>query len=194
MNRLAWVGLFLIYLLFSFAAAKDIDSLQVGLRFLINKKMELQVSQYQYGHSYESTLNISIIDSVRYHIQTPDQEIYAAGNEIKTWNKKTDQLIIDTRLEQDIDIFRILTGDLMGMVLTNKQNDQNGKTFDFSFANFGIIGSIVVNREWHLEKMKINYDKNNWIVIQIQSWKLLMVGESFSEFGAGAVEVLDFRE
>jgi hypothetical protein len=56
-------------------------------------------------------------------------------------------------------------------------------------------GTISVNNEnWHFENVVVDFDKDNWIKVQIQSWQMLRGNYSFSEFGNEAEEVIDLRE
>lgn len=153
------------------------------------------MNQIQYNLSYNSNLSVSFIDSSAYLIESIEQDIYVSGNTIKTFNKQTNQLIIDERLPDDKDVFAILSGDLAGISLANKRNEKGLITFAFSMQEIGMNGSLsVIKDNWHFDQIHIYYDKDNWITLQLHSWQLLRGKYSFDDFGNKALDVIDLRE
>ena len=192
--RLSLYGL----IFFSFlkgSTLSDLDSLKIGLQFFRWKKIDVELNQFQYGQIYNSTLSVFFIDSTDYLIESKEQDIFFSGNNIKTFNKNTKQLIIDERLPEDRDFFSILTGDISGISITNKRNEKGLITFSFEMKDFGMKGTIsVTSGNWHFENLYVDYDKDNWINLQIYSWQILRGSYIFSEFGKEAMEVIDLRE
>ncbi len=177
------------------SSISDLDSLKRGLHFFRLKKVEVQLNQFQYGQIYNSNLSVSFIDSTQYLIESDEQDIFISGNNIKTINKRTNQLIIDERLSAEKDIFYILRGDLTGIELKNKRNEKGVITFSFTMSDIGMEGTISVkNENWHFEKLFVDYDKDNWITLKVYSWQILRGSYTFSEFGKDADEVIDLRE
>ncbi len=192
--RLSLYGL----IFFSFlkgSPLSDLDSLKIGLQFFRWKKIDVELNQFQYGQIYNSNLSVFFIDSTDYLIESKEQDIFFSGNNIKTFNKNTKQLIIDERLPEDRDFFSILTGDISGISITNKRNEKGLITFSFEMKDFGMKGTIsVTSGNWHFENLYVDYDKDNWINLQIYSWQILRGSYIFSEFGKDAMEVIDLRE
>lgn len=192
--RLSLYGL----IFFSFlkgSTLSDLDSLKIGLQFFRWKKIDVELNQFQYGQIYNSNLSVFFIDSTDYLIESKEQDIYFSGNNIKTFNKNTKQLIIDERLPEDRDFFSILTGDISGVSISNKRNEKGLITFSFEMKDFGMKGTIsVTSGNWHFENLYVVYDKDNWINLQLDSWQILRGSYIFSEFGKDAMEVIDLRE
>ena len=192
--RLSLYGL----IFFSFlkgSTLSDLDSLKIGLQFFRWKKIDVELNQFQYGQIYNSNLSVFFIDSTDYLIESKDQDIFVSGNNIKTFNKNTKQLIIDERLPEDRDFFSILTGDISGVSISNKRNEKGLITFSFEMKDFGMKGTIsVTSGNWHFENLYVVYDKDNWINLQLDSWQILRGSYIFSEFGKDAMEVIDLRE
>jgi len=192
--RLSLYGL----IFFSFlkgSTLSDLDSLKIGLQFFIWKKIDIELNQFQYGQIYNSNLSVFFIDSTDYLIESKEQDIFVSGNNIKTFNKNTKQLIIDERLPEDRDFFSILTGDISGVSISNKRNEKGLITFSFEMKDFGMKGTIsVTSGNWHFENLYVVYDKDNWINLQLDSWQILRGSYIFSEFGKDAMEVIDLRE
>ena len=192
--RLSLYGL----IFFSFlkgSTLSDLDSLKIGLQFFRWKKIDVELNQFQYGQIYNSNLSVFFIDSTDYLIESKEQDIFFSGNNIKTFNKNTKQLIIDERLPEDRDFFSILTGDISGVSISNKRNEKGLITFSFEMKDFGMKGTISVSSgNWHFENLYVVYDKDNWINLQLDSWQILRGSYIFSEFGKDAMEVIDLRE
>ena len=192
--RLSLYGL----IFFSFlkgSTLSDLDSLKIGLQFFRWKKIDVELNQFQYGQIYNSNLSVFFIDSTDYLIESKEQDIFFSGNNIKTFNKNTKQLIIDERLPEDRDFFSILTGDISGVSISNKRNEKGLITFSFEMKDFGMKGTIsVTSGNWHFENLYVVYDKDNWINLQLDSWQILRGSYIFSEFGKEAMEVIDLRE
>ena len=192
--RLSLYGL----IFFSFlkgSTLSDLDSLKIGLQFFRWKKIDIELNQFQYGQIYNSNLSVFFIDSTDYLIESKEQDIFVSGNNIKTFNKNTKQLIIDERLPEDRDFFSILTGDISGISITNKRNEKGLITFSFEMKDFGMKGTIsVTSGNWHFENLYVVYDKDNWINLQLDSWQILRGSYIFSEFGKDAMGVIDLRE
>ena len=192
--RLSLYGL----IFFSFlkgSTLSDLDSLKIGLQFFRWKKIDVELNQFQYGQIYNSNLSVFFIDSTDYLIESKEQDIFFSGNNIKTFNKNTKQLIIDERLPEDRDFFSFLTGDISGVSISNKRNEKGLITFSFEMKDFGMKGTIsVTSGNWHFENLYIVYDKDNWINLQLDSWQILRGSYIFSEFGKDAKEVIDLRE
>tara|TARA_Y100000782_G_C10151118_1_gene251582 strand:+ start:831 stop:1418 length:588 start_codon:yes stop_codon:yes gene_type:complete len=192
--RLSLYGL----IFFSFlkgSTLSDLDSLKIGLQFFRWKKIDVELNQFQYGQIYNSNLSVFFIDSTDYLIESKEQDIFVSGNNIKTFNKNTKQLIIDERLPEDRDFFSFLTGDISGVSISNKRNEKGLITFSFEMKDFGMKGTIsVTSGNWHFENLYVVYDKDNWINLQLDSWQILRGSYIFSEFGKDAMEVIDLRE
>ena len=192
--RLSLYGL----IFFSFlkgSTLSDLDSLKIGLQFFRWKKIDVELNQFQYGQIYNSNLSVFFIDSTDYLIESKEQDIFFSGNNIKTFNKNTKQLIIDERLPEDRDFFSFLTGDISGVSISNKRNEKGLITFSFEMKDFGMKGTIsVTSGNWHFENLYVVYDKDNWINLQLDSWQILRGSYVFSEFGKDAMEVINLRE
>lgn len=192
--RLPFFGLVFVSIIFG-NTPSNLDSLKSGLKFLRWKKIDVELNQFQYGQTYNSIISVSFIDSTEYLIESSQQNIYISLNKIKTFNKNSKQLIIDERLSEDRDIFSIISGDLSGISISNKRNENGLITFSFEMKDYEMKGKISVNSgNWHFENVVVDYDKDNWIKVQIQSWEILRGNYSFSEFGKDAEEVIDLRE
>ncbi|HBN45799.1 MAG TPA: hypothetical protein DD389_04965 [Candidatus Marinimicrobia bacterium] len=192
--RLPISGL-LFFSLLQGSTPSDLDSLKTGLQFFKWKKVEVELNQIQYDQKYNSILSVSFIDSAAYLIASTEQDIFISGNDVKTFNQNTKQLIIDERLPGDKDVLSIMAGDLSGIILTDKRNENGLITFAFEMKDFGMSGIIAVkNDSWHFDNLHVDFDQDNWIGLKVLSWQMLRGSYSFSEFGIEALEVIDLRE
>jgi len=176
-------------------SGNDLDSLRNGLHFFQFKKVDVRLTQFQYGESYDASFTISFIDTSNYLASSTDQDIFVSGDLIKTWNKKSNQLIIDTRLDDERDIFTLLTGDLNGVILQDKRNENGFISYGFLMQDFGLKGTLKVEEaNWHLRQIDIEYDIDNWLQMEVESWQILTGNISFDKFGKNAKEVINLNE
>jgi hypothetical protein len=161
--RLPFYGLLFFSILFG-NTPSNLDSLKSGLKFLKWKKIDVELNQFQYGQTYNSIISVSFIDSIEYLIESNQQNIFISGNKIKTFNKNTKQCIIDERLPEDRDIFSIISGDLSGISISNKRNENGLITFSFAMKDFRNERRYICNSgNWHFENVVVDFDKDNWI-------------------------------
>jgi len=192
--RLALFGL-LFSIHFSATPRSDLDSLKAGLEFFQYKMVNINLIQYQYGESYYSDISISFMDTTTYLIRSSVQDIFVSGRIIKTWNKQSNQLIIDKRLDNERDVFSLLSGNIDGITILNRQNNNGYISVDFLLNDLEISGTLeLTSHNWRLHQIKIDYDQDNWIKLVIDNWKILTEELSIDQFGIEAGEVIDLRE
>ncbi|MFQ6676755.1 MAG: hypothetical protein ACE5D0_00400 [Fidelibacterota bacterium] len=192
--RLPLAG-FMFFLSISYALENNLDSLSKGLQHLQYKKIDVTLTQFQYGERYYSKISVSFIDTSSYLVTSNEQDIFVSDRKVKTWNKVTNQLIIDNKIEGDKDIFSLLTGDLNGVILQNKRNENGIITFGYFIKDYGLKGILKVEElTWHLREIEIEYDQDNTVQLTIDNWQFLPENISFSDFGKKANEVIDLNE
>ena len=71
-----------------------------------------KITQKEFEFNTESEANIEIIDSSHIIFDLDQETIFISGDTIQTYNKLTDQLIIDRIINDDFGILSLLTGNL----------------------------------------------------------------------------------
>ena len=83
------------------------------------------IDQLQFDAKSFDSGDIEIIDKDNYLLSFPNETIFVSQGTIKTWNKISNQLIIDQLIEGDITIFDLLTGDFKEVSFEAPKKNRN---------------------------------------------------------------------
>lgn len=157
--------------------------------------MNVQVRQIQYDNTYATTGYVEILDPNRYYFDSDEQTILVDNQTIKTWNKARRQLIIDTVVKDEFNLFSLLSGDFQGLEVISVDSLGETITLSFSVNELSITGKLTVSSSsLHPLQIQFTYDEDNLFTAQISNFHLLDSPTQFQQFKPQPKEVLDLRE
>lgn len=157
--------------------------------------MNVQVRQIQYDNTYATTGYVEILDPNRYYFDSDEQTILVDNQTIKTWNKARRQLIIDTVVKDEFNLFSLLSGDFQGLEVISVDSLGETITLSFSVSELSITGKLTVSSSsLHPLQIQFTYDEDNLFTAQISNFHLLDSPPQFQQFKPQPKEVLDLRE
>lgn len=157
--------------------------------------MNVQVRQIQYDNTYATTGYVEILDPNRYYFDSDEQTILVDNQTIKTWNKARRQLIIDTVVKDEFNLFSLLSGDFQGLEVISVDSLGETITLSFSVSELSITGKLTVSSSsLHPLQIQFTYDEDNLFTAQISNFHLLDSPTQFQQFKPQPKEVLDLRE
>ena len=113
---------------------------------------------------------------------------------IKTWDKNQRKLIIEDRIEGDLNFFDIFFGKKKNIKFTSSKSFSENTELSFIIPSLDYSGAIVfdsINNK--VLSLKIIYDTNNYIKINVISFrkKIFKMPENLNKLD---YEVIDLRE
>ena len=171
------------------------DSLRTALHKLPGTMMEIRIEHQQYGQDWIEHAEMEIIAPGNYLLDTPEQQIKVLGKDIFTWNKVSDQVVIDQVNRDDISILDFLSGDFE-LIDINKLK-KSGKEMEvlFNIPDNGISGLLTINLADYLpRKLEFHYSEDDRIILNIQSITTLPALTRFIDFDLEGKEIIDLRE
>lgn len=151
------------------------------------------IDQLQFDAKSFDSGDIEIIDKDNYLLSFPNETIFVSQGTIKTWNKLSNQLIIDQLIEGDITIFDLLTGDFKEVSFEAPKKNRNFIIVDFNIEMMGYSGYIKTRDNGEPIELKVKYGPNQFLLLKV---KRFAVGnlKLIKEFNPLNVEVIDLRE
>tara|TARA_B100001250_G_scaffold408533_1_gene431111 strand:- start:521 stop:1102 length:582 start_codon:yes stop_codon:yes gene_type:complete len=131
-----------------------------------------QITQKELEFSTESKANIEIIDSSHIIFDLDQETIFISGDTIQTYNKLTNQLIIDRIINNDFGLLSLLTGNLKDISFNKSILSKNRVKIIYSIPDFSYDGYIDILKSGEPKKMNIVYAKNQFIDIKITNFKV----------------------
>ena len=131
-----------------------------------------QIIQKEFEFNTESKANIEIIDSSHIIFDLDQETIFISGDTIQTYNKLTDQLIIDRIINDDFGILSLLTGNLNDVSFNKSILSKDRVKIIYSIPEFNYDGYIDILKSGEPKKMNIVYAKNQFIDIKITNFKV----------------------
>ena len=130
-----------------------------------------QITQKECEFNTESEANIEIIDSSHIIFDLDQETIFISGDTIQTYNKLTDQLIIDRIINDDFGILSLLTGNLNDVSFDKSILSKDRVKIIYSIPEFNYNGYIDILKSGEPKKMNIVYAKNQFIDIKITNFR-----------------------
>ncbi len=171
-----------------------LDSIRTALTTGGEMGLEIVITHRQYDVQYSDHGRLEIVGLNRYLLDLPDQQVKVLDETIMTWNKLTDQVVIDAIIPGDISIFDILSGDYSQIEVKNVKQDSSGYALDIDFTGNGIGGLIRIDKDFHPQTIEIEYSANDQLEIRIEKISILKEPVMFHRFSTDGKEVIDFRE
>jgi len=171
------------------------DSLRTALHRLPGTMMEIRIEQQQYGQDWIEYAEMEIIAPGNYLLDTPEQQIKVLGKDIFTWNKISDQVVIDQVNRGEISILDFLSGDFELMDISKLQKSGKEMEILFDIPDNGISGLLTINLADYLpRKLEFYYSEDDRIILNIQSITTLPALTRFIDFDLEGKEIIDLRE
>ena len=151
------------------------------------------IDQLQFDAKSFDSGDIEIIDKDNYLLSFPNETIFVSQGTIKTWNKISNQLIIDQLIEGDITIFDLLTGDFKEVSFEAPKKNRNFIIVDFNIEMMGYSGYIKTRDNGEPIELKVKYGPNQFLLLKVKSFAVGNL-KLIKEFNPLNVEVIDLRE
>ena len=130
-----------------------------------------QIIQKEFELTSKSIAKIEIINKAHFIIDMNQETIFISGDTIQTYNKLSNQLIIDKIINDDIGIFSLLTGNIENIVF-NKSIISNEKIkIIFNIPELGYNGQIDILKSGEPKRMSLTYAKDQYINIVINNFQ-----------------------
>lgn len=192
---------FWFYALFTFHTSnvdiKEIELYNNFVKELVNSNgttLEIEIIINQFENSTSSLAEVSIQNEKKFSLSSSEEFIFFIDDTIKTWDKNQRKLIIEDRIEGDLNFFDIFFGKKKNIKFTSTKSFSEHSELIFIIPSLDYSGSIVFDSiDNKVSSLKIIYDTNNYIKINVISFrkKIFKVPEVLNKLD---YEVIDLRE
>ena len=156
--------------------------------------MKVEINTKQYDSAYSEIGTIAIQNKSIFLFKTNNESILFIDDTIKTWDKNQKKLIIEEKIEGDINIFDILLGEVQGLELVGSISENGMNNLSYEVPTLGFIGNLILEKNNSAPRLlSIIYDKDYYVELKVNKIvkeKLNIVNE-FKPFD---IEVIDLRE
>ena len=192
---------FWFYALFTFHTfntdIKEIELYSNFVKELVNSngttlKIEIIINQFE--NSTSSLADVNIQSENKFSLSSSEEFIFFIDDTIKTWDKSQRKLIIENRIEGDLNFFDIFFGKKKNIKFTSTKSFNGDTELSFIIPSLGYSGAIVFDSiDNKVSSLKIIYDTNNYIKINVISFrkKIFKMPEDLNKLD---YEVIDLRE
>ena len=192
---------FWFYALFTFHTSnidiKEIELYNNFVKELVNSNgttLEIEIIINQFENSTSSLAEVSIQNEKKFSLSSSEEFIFFIDDTIKTWDKNQRKLIIEDRIEGDLNFFDIFFGKKKNIKFTSLKSLSENTELSFIIPSLDYSGSIVFDSiDNKVSSLKIIYDTNNYIKINVISFrkKIFKMPEDLNMHD---YEVIDLRE
>ena len=192
---------FCFYALFAFQTSnldiKEIELYNNFVKELVNSNgttLEIEIIINQFENSTSSLAEVNIQNENKFSLSSSEEFIFFIDDTIKTWDKSQRKLIIEDRIEGDLNFFDIFFGKKKNIKFTSSKSFIENTELSFIIPSLDYSGSIVFDSiDNKVSSLKIIYDTNNYIKINVISFrkKIFKMPEDLNKLD---YEVIDLRE
>ena len=192
---------FWFYALFTFQTSnvdiKEIELYNNFVKELVNSNgtaIEIEIIINQFENSTSSLAEVSIQNEKIFSLSSSEEFIFFIDDTIKTWDKSQRKLIIEDRIEGDLNFFDIFFGKKKNIKFTSSKSFSENTELRFIIPSLDYSGAIVFDSiDNQVSSLKIIYDTNNYIKINVISFrkKIFRMPEDLNKRD---YEVIDLRE
>ena len=192
---------FWFYALFTFHTSnvdiKEIELYNNFVKELVNSNgttLEIEIIINQFENSTSSLAEVSIQNEKKFSLSSSEEFIFFIDDTIKTWDKNQRKLIIEDRIEGDLNFFDIFFGKKKNIKFTSTKSFSENTELSFIIPSLDYSGAIVFDSiDNKVLSLKIIYDTNNYIKINVISStkKIFKIPEDLNKLD---YEVIDLRE
>ena len=130
----------------------------------------IEIIQAHFRSNYQSNGLLYFFSKDYYIYDDINQRVFYKNNTIKTINKSSKQIIYDSALKNDLNVFDILKGKDIDIVTNNIRQENNNYRIPFAIPNMDISGYLwtrVSNGE--PKKIMLNIDEDMKIEVMVTS-------------------------
>ena len=192
---------FCFYALFAFQTSnvdiKEIELYNNFVKELVNSNgtaLEIEIIINQFENSTSSLAEVSIQNQKKFSLSSSEEFIFFTDDTIKTWDKSQRKLIIEDRIEGDLNFFDIFFGKKKNLNFTSTKSLSENTELSFMIPSLNYSGAFVFDSiDNKVLSLKIIYDTNNYIKINVISIrkKIFKMPEDLNKLN---YEVIDLRE
>lgn len=157
-------------------------------------KMKVEINTKQHDSAYSEIGTIAIQNKSIFLFKTNNESILFIDDTIKTWDKNQKKLIIEEKIEGDINIFDILLGEVQGLELVGSISENGMNNLSYEVPALGFMGNLILEKNNSVPRsLSIIYDKDYYVVLKVNK----IVKEKLNivnEFKPLNIEVIDLRE
>ena len=156
--------------------------------------LEIEIIINQFENSTSSLAEVSIQNEKKFSLSSFEEFIFFIDDTIKTWDKNQRKLIIEDRIEGDLNFFDIFFGKKKNIKFTSTKSFSENIELSFIIPSLDYSGAIVFDSiDDKVSSLKIVYDTNNYIKINVISFrkKIFKMPEGLNKLD---YEVIDLRE
>tara|TARA_B100001540_G_C15521737_1_gene512783 strand:+ start:110 stop:682 length:573 start_codon:yes stop_codon:yes gene_type:complete len=151
------------------------------------------IDQRQFDINSKISAYVEVVDSLHLLIEIDHETIILKGDTIKTYNKKTNQLIIDKLIDADVGIFSLLSGNLRGVDIYNSTLLKNIIQINFSLPSLDYNGFIEILKSGKPKRMRLAFSSDQYIEILIKDFKEGGLSK-FNGFNPNPSEIINLYE
>ena len=151
------------------------------------------IDQKQFDINSKISAYVEVVDSLHLLIEIDEETIILRGDTIQTYNKKTNQLIIDRLIESDVGIFSLLSGNLREINIDKTAFIKNTIQINFSISSFNYQGFIEILKSGKPKRMRLTFSKDQFIDIAIRDFKKGGLSK-FNKFNPSPIEIINLYE
>ena len=153
----------------------------------------VEIEQKQFDTNSVERGTIEIVKKDHYLLDTSSETVVVMGDTIQTWNKQSNQLIIDETIEGDFSIFNLLTGGFESVVFSKPIVREKQVSMHYDIPTMGYEGKIIIKKNGRPIELKIQYGSNQNVTMKVLTF---YHGDLslYHAFNPSDAEVIDLRE
>ena len=188
-----------IFIFFLFSFSSNLDKNKWYSKFLeamytpSGVRFNAIINQKQFDMNSKISAYVEVVDSLHLLIEINKETIILRGDTIQTYNKETNQLIIDRLIDSDIGIFSLLSGNLREINIIKTIPFKNTIQINFSIPSMDYKGLIEILKSGEPKRMSLAFSNDQYIDISIKDFK---EGEifKFNRFNPSPSEIINLYE
>jgi hypothetical protein len=153
----------------------------------------VEIEQKQFDTNSVERGTIEIVKKDHYLLDTSSETVVVMGDMIQTWNKQSNQLIIDQTIEGDFSIFNLLTGGFESVIFSKPIVREKQVSMHYDIPTMGYEGKIIIKKNGRPIELKIQYGSNQNVTMKILTFYHGNLS-LYHAFNPSDVEVIDLRE
>ncbi len=153
----------------------------------------LKIEQRQFDSISTESGQIEILKKKHYILDLPTESVFVRGDTIQTWNKLTNQLIIDQTIPGEVNIFDLLTGDFDDVKFGQPSKRKNNVQMDFDLPQMGYGGELIIKKNGEPNSVRVVYGPDQSVLLTIKNFKKGNLN-LYNGFNPKDAEVIDLRE
>ena len=153
----------------------------------------VEIEQKQFDTNSVERGTIEIVKKDHYLLDTSSETVVVMGDTIQTWNKQSNQLIIDQTIEGDFSIFNLLTGGFESVIFSKPIVREKQVSMHYDIPTMGYEGKIIIKKNGRPIELKIQYGSNQNVTMKVLTF---YHGDLslYHAFNPSDAEVINLRE